>query len=838
MRARDVARGEAEALGRRRRTLLVHIGEREALARALPRRDELRGALAERSALPPSQLPPDAGEAFDRVRENRERLHRRAREVADKLARVEREAEKLELDDELVEAAARIRPLHEGLGRHTEESRQAEELTAAHRTRRVELARQLDGLKRGWALDDLDVLPGPLFTSGLERLREGWSGHQQRGRELERLDGARRELATRRTALRRRLDPPWPLDAAPSAEDATFLPVPRAEELKRHRELIAAAERAVGELRREDDRLREEARALESQLSRLDVGGAVPSAEELARLRAARDAAWSELRRGLTAARTTAGERAALADAFETALRAADAHADELRRRSDDVAERARLELRRADVTRARQDRAEALARAESERAAAETAWQALWARCGFVPQSPETMLEWLGEYGELRKLDAELARLDEGAATLRAAQDDYERRIAGILETLAFDRKTELGHAKRIVDTVLAVRAELETLRRDEERVRKLAASVTAWRNDVKRLCGEHAPTLAALAAGDAAAAMRALAERLAAAQEAERLRAQMETQREELAAEYADTARAAHEADAALAVWRARAAVDDDVAFAQAAAAARRRDALDREIGALERALAAARGALPADAFAAALEAAERGIVDSELADARAELERVDAELRAASERVGAAEEALKQLDGGARAAEVGAGVESRRAGLRGLVHQYAVVTLSRALLERQVARFQERHQPRMLEELSSLFAALTEGRYTRVYPRYDDEGTFVAVRADGVEVAPGAMSTGTREQLWLAVRLAYVRQYCEASEPLPLILDDPLVNFDAARARATLAVLAEFAKKTQVLMLTCHAHLVALARDVAGPAMIEPLPIPLPS
>jgi uncharacterized protein YhaN len=236
-----------------------------------------------------------------------------------------------------------------------------------------------------------------------------------------------------------------------------------------------------------------------------------------------------------------------------------------------------------------------------------------------------------------------------------------------------------------------------------------------------------------------------------------------------------------------------------------------------------------------MPAAAFDAALETAERSVLDAELRELGGELDRLDADFRAASERVGAAEATLAQLDGGARAAELGAGVESRRAALRGLVEQYAVVTLSRALLERQVARFQERHQPRMLEELSALFCALTEGRYSRVYPRYDDEGTFVAVRQDGVEVTPAAMSTGTREQLWLAVRLAYVRQYCDTSEPLPLILDDPLVNFDAARARATLTVLADFAKRSQVLMLTCHAHLVALARDVAA---VEPLPVPLPS
>ena len=831
VRAREAARGEAEALGARRRVLLASIGEREALVRALPRRDELRGARAERAALPPTTLPPDAGDAYERALQERERLHRRAGELADKLGRVEREAEKLTLDEALLDASARIRPLHEGLGRHAEESRQAEELAAAHRTRRLELGRQLGELRRGWALDDLDVLPHPLFTSGLERLREGWSGHQQRGRELERLATARRELATRRTALRRRLDPPWPI--GDDEAERAFLPVPRAEELKRHRAALAESERAVVEAQRDDDRLRDEARALESQLSRLDVGGAVPSAEELARLRAVRDAAWSALK-----AAANKSERAGLTDAFETALRAADAHADDLRRRSDDVAKRAELELRRAEVGRARADRATALERATSERAHAEAAWRELWARCGFVPQSPETMLEWLSDHGELRKLDGELARLDEQTTAIRAAQDDYERRIGAILETLAFDARTELGQAKRIVDTVLAVRMELEALRRDEERAKKLAANVASWRSDVKRLCNDVAPPLAAAAAQDATAAMRALAERLAAAQEAERLRAQLATQQEELAAEHAETTRAEREAAATLAAWRKRAGVDEDGAFVQSAAAARRRDALDREIAALERALAEARGAVAAELFAAALETAERGIVDSELADARAELERVDADFRAASERVGAAEEALKQLDGGARAAAIGAGVESRRAALRGLVEQYAVVTLSRALLERQVARFQERHQPRLIEELSSLFAALTEGRYTRVYPAYDrddDEGTFVAVRRDGVEVAPAAMSTGTREQLWLAVRLAYVRQYCESSEPLPLILDDPLVNFDAARARATLTVLADFAKRSQVLMLTCHAHLVALARDVAA---VEPLAVPPPS
>ncbi|MGZ3428771.1 MAG: hypothetical protein ACXVCV_19090, partial [Polyangia bacterium] len=191
-------------------------------------------------------------------------------------------------------------------------------------------------------------------------------------------------------------------------------------------------------------------------------------------------------------------------------------------------------------------------------------------------------MLEWLGEHAELRKLDLERERVAGELATLAAAQDDYGRRLGAILDTLGFDARTELPTARRIVDTVLAVRAEVEELRRDEERARKLAANVVAWRSDVKRLCAEVAAPLAALAAQDAAAAMRALAERLAAAEKGRGLRTQLATLEQELAAERDECASHQRSVEETLAAWRRRAAVDDDGAFLQAAAAARRGDAL----------------------------------------------------------------------------------------------------------------------------------------------------------------------------------------------------------------------------------------------------------------
>ena len=81
---------------------------------------------------------------------------------------------------------------------------------------------------------------------------------------------------------------------------------------------------------------------------------------------------------------------------------------------------------------------------------------------------------------------------------------------------------------------------------------------------------------------------------------------------------------------------------------------------------------------------------------------------------------------------------------------------------------------------------------------------------------------------LSDGTRDQLFLALRLAGIERHLQDREPVPLIIDDILVNFDDARARSTLQCLAELATKTQVLLFTHHQHVVDLAKAV-NPATI---------
>jgi uncharacterized protein YhaN len=76
---------------------------------------------------------------------------------------------------------------------------------------------------------------------------------------------------------------------------------------------------------------------------------------------------------------------------------------------------------------------------------------------------------------------------------------------------------------------------------------------------------------------------------------------------------------------------------------------------------------------------------------------------------------------------------------------------------------------------------------------------------------------------LSRGSREQLFLAIRLALVQEFARQGTALPMILDDVLVNFDQHRSEAAVDVLREFAERGhQVLLFTSHLHLARLFED----------------
>lgn len=73
------------------------------------------------------------------------------------------------------------------------------------------------------------------------------------------------------------------------------------------------------------------------------------------------------------------------------------------------------------------------------------------------------------------------------------------------------------------------------------------------------------------------------------------------------------------------------------------------------------------------------------------------------------------------------------------------------------------------------------------------------------------DGELVRVSGLSTGTADQLYLALRVASVDDYLDRANALPFVADDLFINFDDARAAAGFEVLCQLSRKTQVLFFT---------------------------
>jgi uncharacterized protein YhaN len=148
--------------------------------------------------------------------------------------------------------------------------------------------------------------------------------------------------------------------------------------------------------------------------------------------------------------------------------------------------------------------------------------------------------------------------------------------------------------------------------------------------------------------------------------------------------------------------------------------------------------------------------------------------------------------------------------------------------VLERSHALLEETRAAVARDHQPPVLREASRWLARLTEGRYHSITTAVDEPRLDVHER-DGSVWNPVRLSRGTREQVFLALRLALVRDLGRHDVSLPIVMDDALVNFDDGRARSAARVLVEFlaeqGAERQMLVLTCHAHVAAIFHDAGA-------------
>jgi uncharacterized protein YhaN len=256
-----------------------------------------------------------------------------------------------------------------------------------------------------------------------------------------------------------------------------------------------------------------------------------------------------------------------------------------------------------------------------------------------------------------------------------------------------------------------------------------------------------------------------------------------------------------------------------------ARAQAARKEVEALERQLlghgaGATLEELTGDAGEIDADSLPARIE---------ELSERVEELEKERSDLL---ERIGKEKNLLQLMDGGPEAAEAAEKAQSILARIREDARRYISLRLASAVLHREIERYRTENQDPVLKRTSELFSRLTLGSFEALQTDYNesDEPILLGTRPGGERVAVQGMSEGTRDQLYLALRIASLERYLLHNEPMPLILDDILINFDDGRSEATLKVLEDLSRKTQVIFFTHHAHLVDLSRKAVSDAVLQ--------
>jgi uncharacterized protein YhaN len=172
----------------------------------------------------------------------------------------------------------------------------------------------------------------------------------------------------------------------------------------------------------------------------------------------------------------------------------------------------------------------------------------------------------------------------------------------------------------------------------------------------------------------------------------------------------------------------------------------------------------------------------------------------------------------------------ADVAAKAEARRqeaiAAMGDAAERYLKLHTASRVLKWSMEKFRETKQGPMLAKASAIFSGLTLESFSRLL--VDSEGAtprLFGIRPGGEQVDVAGMSEGSRDQLYLALRLAALELQVEQGFSMPLIADDLFINFDDRRTAAGLMVLGDLSRSMQVVFLTHHDHLVPLAKEVLG-------------
>lgn len=170
------------------------------------------------------------------------------------------------------------------------------------------------------------------------------------------------------------------------------------------------------------------------------------------------------------------------------------------------------------------------------------------------------------------------------------------------------------------------------------------------------------------------------------------------------------------------------------------------------------------------------------------------------------------------IDQLEQDGSYAQLSQTAEDLKSEIRDLVQEWAEKRIAMHLIIDTLKHGLENPVPEMNQRVNEIFTQLSGGRYVEV--KFNKNHIKVRQFSD-LMFEPHELSQGTLEQLYVALRLAFVES-AKQRVSMPLIIDDAFVNFDEQRRRQMYLVLKDMSRQHQILFFTFD----ALAYDIFEP------------
>ena len=427
---------------------------------------------------------------------------------------------------------------------------------------------------------------------------------------------------------------------------------------------------------------------------------------------------------------------------------------------------------------------------------------------------------------GQLDEAQKEFARQQQALRDSELALAQWQDRWESAVKSAALEgdwlTPDSARHAIDVAEHVLSLLTQADDMRQRE--IQGMQQELAAFEAAAEAL----APALDR-SDEDAFAWAQSLTQRLQRAREVQQARTRF-------SGEILNSEAQVRAADAALAATRASlsslyalARSEDHAVLRKQIADSDRRRALDAELQHYRQAILNDGDGLSLDDLLAACDAVVHETLKPRLEELDTRLSALVGQQTHLATKLAQAQAEVDKVDGGAEAAQA----ESKRleslAQLGDAAERYMTVSAGHRLLRWAIDRYRERKQGPLLQRASELFSRLTLGSFSRLVPDFEvSPPRLIAVRPTSERVGIDGLSEGTRDQLFLALRLAALEMQIDGDRPLPFIADDLFVNFHDSRSRAGLTALGDLARKTQVIFLTHHEHLVEVARECIDPAI----------